>query len=384
LQLIMFKRISWKLRIVFIVLFLVVCVVVGGNIFSKKTNGYVLGQVQKHTITEVVTESGLITAKGGAIVYSPTTGVISNVLVANGETVIENQKLFTVKSTATTQEKAAVIAAYEAAKSAVQQAENIRRSTQSTVDRVHDDMKNKEKTENFSEKETRTAAEVANDNAYDSLMAAKAQLKFAESSYRSVQNATVISPISGKITNLSVVVGSNVTVNNPLSPVSPVLIISGTGTTEIMISAGESDINKLTVGQKATIKLDAVVGKDYQGIVRRVDENGSLVQGVVKFNVYLEIIDPDQNIKSGMTADVDIITKEIGDVLSVPNTAVKPYQKGRAVRKLSEKGELIFIPVTIGVRGKDYTQIIDGLSAGQEIVVSVTNEKTSKTGPLGF
>jgi multidrug efflux pump subunit AcrA (membrane-fusion protein) len=183
---------------------------------------------------------------------------------------------------------------------------------------------------------------------------------------------------------LSVASGSGVLANSALAPAPPVLIIGGLGPAEIMISVGESDINKIKMGQEAEIKLDAVDGKIYKGVIKRFDENGNLFQGVVKFNTYLEIIDADDQIKPGMTADIDIITDKLTDVLSVQNTAVKPYQKGRAVRKLGAKGEIEFIPVKIGVRGKEFTQIIEGLSEGQEVIESLTNEKTSKKSLLGF
>ena len=41
------------------------------------------------------------------------------------------------------------------------------------------------------------------------------------------------------------------------------------------------------------------------------------------------ILDPDKYIKPGMSADIDIVTNELSNVLAVPNTAIKPYQKGR-------------------------------------------------------
>jgi RND family efflux transporter MFP subunit len=357
---------------------------VGRKIISGKKDGYVFGTAQKRTITEIVTESGTVTTTGRVNIYSPTNGVVEKVFVENGESVSEGQKLFTVKSTATPQEKAAALAAFQAAKSAVQQAENNRRLSQATVDRVHDDLKDNDKDETFLEKETRTTAEVAHDNAYDALISAQSQMASARAAYQSTQNASVTAPVSGLISNLSVASGSGVMANSALAPAPPVLVIGGLGPTEIMISVGESDINKIRTGQEAEIRLDAVDGKVYKGAVTRFDENGNLVQGVVKFNTYLEITDADDRIKSGMTADIDIITNKLTDVLSVPNTAVKPYQKGRAVRKLGAGGETEFIPVKIGVRGKEFTQIVEGLSEGQEVIESLTNEKTSKKSMLGF
>lgn len=379
-----FSKSSWKKKTVIIIVILLAGFVIGRRILTGKNNGYVMDTAQKRTITEIVTESGTLTANGKVNIYSPTHGVVGDVYVSNGETVTEGQKLFSVKSTATPQEKTAALAVYQAAKTAVQQAENTRRATSATVDRVHDDLKNNDADESFLEKETRTTAEVANDNAYDALMSARTQLGSAQTAYQASQNATVTAPVSGLISNLSIVRGSSVSVTNPLISSPPVLIVAGLGTSEIMVSVGESDIAKIKVGQKVTIKLDAIKNKVYQGIVKRLDDQGSVTQGVVKFFVYIEVTDSDANLRSGMTADVDIVTSELTDVLSVPNTAVKPYQKGRAVRKLGGNGEPEFVPVKIGIRGKEFTQIIEGLSQGQEILVSLTNEKTPRKSSFGF
>lgn len=376
--------ISSKKRILIIGLVLIVGLFVAIKIFSRGTDGYVFGTVQKRTITEIVTESGIITTNGKVNVYSPTNGVIEKVFVTNGEVVSKGQKLFTVQSTATTQEVATAFAAYQTANSAVQQAENTRRDTTAIVNRIHDDLKNKGNTETFLEKETRTTAEVTNDNAWDALVAARAELVSKETAYRATQNATVTAPIAGTVSNLSVLGGNYVAVNTTLAPTSAVLVIGDLGPMEIMVSVSESEINKIKVGQEVSAKLDAVDGKVYKGLVTRFDENGTITQGVVKFNMYIEITDPDENLKPGMTADVDITTNTLADVLSVPNTAVKPYQKGRAVRKLGEGNKIEYIPVKIGVRGKEFTQITEGLVEGQQIIESLTNEKTGKTGFFGF
>ncbi len=375
--------ISRKKRILIIAVVLIIGLFVIIKIVSKRSDGYIFSTAQKRTITEIVTESGIITTNGKVNVYSPTNGVIEKIFVTNGESVLEGQKLFTVESTATTQEVVTAFAAYQAANSAVQQAENTRRNTSAIVDRIHDDLKNKGNSETFLEKETRTTAEVTNDNAWDNLVAARAELTSKEIAYRATQNATVTAPIAGTISNLSVVSGNYVAVNTALAPTSAVLVIGGLGPMEIMVSVSESDINKIKVGQEVSVKLDAVDGKLYKGLVTRFDENGTITQGVVKFNMYIEVTDPDEKLKPGMTADVDIVTNTLSDVLSVPNTAIKPYQKGRAVRKLGESGVIEYIPVKIGIKGKEFTQITEGLVEGQEVIESLTNEKTSKTGLFG-
>ncbi|MDD5147322.1 MAG: efflux RND transporter periplasmic adaptor subunit [Candidatus Daviesbacteria bacterium] len=379
-----FFKTSWKKKAIITLLILIVGFVAGYKIISGRKDGYVFDTAQKRTITEIVTESGTVATNGSVNIYSPTSGVIGEVFVSNGESINENQVLFTVKSTATSQEKTAAYAAYEAAVAAVKQAENTHREALAIVERVHDDVKNHSKDESFLQKETRTTAEVANDNAYDGLTAARAKLLSAQVAYQATQNSKVVAPVSGTVSNLSAVSGSSVVVNNVLVPTMPVLVISGPGETEIAVSVGESDIDKIKTGQEVEIKLDAIDDRVYKGTLKRFDNNGTITQGVVKFNVYIILTDSDDRIKSGMTADVDIVTNKLTDVLAVPNSAVKPYQKGRAVRKLGGSGKLEFVPVKTGLRGKEFTQIIEGLTEGQKIVVSLTSEKTGRKNLLGF
>jgi RND family efflux transporter MFP subunit len=276
------------------------------------------------------------------------------------------------------------LATYQAAKTALQQAENNRRLTQATVDRVHDDVKNHDKDESWLQRETRTTAEVAHDNAYDALLSAQAGLASAQLAYQATQNATVTAPAGGLVSNLAIASGSGVTVNSLLTPSSPVLIIEGSGPTEVIVSVGEGDINKIRVGQEAELVLEAIDERTFKARVARMDTSGTVNQSVVKFDVYIEVTDADKSIKPGMTVDADIVTNTLTDVLSVPNTAVKPYQKGRAVRKPGVKGKVEYIPVKVGVRGKEFTQITEGLTEGQEIIVSAANEKTERKSMFGF
>lgn len=366
---------------ILIIIFALILILIGGSIlFSNKKSEYVFGTVGRNTIIGTVSESGAVTSNGGTFIYSSTTGIISQVYVSNGDLIGEKQKLFSVQSTATPQQKAESYALYQAARSAVQQAENNRRSAAATLDRLYDDLSKGNKDETLSEKETRTIAEVANDNAHDALLAAKANLVSAQNNYNSLLNSTAVAPIPGIVSNLSIAVGNTVSVNSPLAPSAPVLFIKSNSPTEILITVGENDINKIKVGQNSNIKLDAIENKVYKGVVQRFDERGTVVQGVPKYNLYILVLDPDENIKSGMTADVDIVTSELTNVLVVPNAAVKPYQKGRAVRILDKNGKIQYLPIKIGVRGKEYTQIIEGLNEGQEIIVSLADEQVKKTG----
>ena len=99
----------------------------------------------------------------------------------------------------------------------------------------------------------------------------------------------------------------------------------------------------------------------------------------MQYNAYVTILNADAQIRSGMTADVTITTKKRRDVLTVPNSSVKPYKGGRAVRVLDEKTkEVTYIPVEIGIRGKDRTEIIKGISEGTGVITALPNDQIER------
>jgi multidrug efflux pump subunit AcrA (membrane-fusion protein) len=83
-----------------------------------------------------------------------------------------------------------------------------------------------------------------------------------------------------------------------------------------------------------------------------------------------------------MTADVDITVAEKKDILTVPSSAVKPYQGKKAVRVLSEDGEIEYIPVEVGIKGDGKTEILSGIEEGTEVIVALPNEEVETSGGL--
>lgn len=379
------SRFSLKKK-VFIAVIVLIASVAGFNYYQNVTKppAYKTAAVARGDLTEIVSESGTVATNARSDVYSPTNGIITNLFVSNGDTVRKGDTLFVVESTATQEEKATAYAAYQSAVSTLQQAENTLRDKTAIVNEVLDRVKNHSKDESFAQKEERTTAEVAKDNAFDSVKIARAQLTQKSLAFKSTQDATVTAPISGNIYNLSVATGSGVLTNSVLAPVTPVLKISSAPVTEVVLSLNENDINKVKEGQGADINVDAIDNKIYKGVIKRLDTFGTNVAGVIKYNVYIEVLDFDNALRPGMTVDADIVTKKITNALTVPNSAVKPFQGGKGVRVPVNKTETKLIPVKVGVRGSDKTEILEGLAEGQVIVSSLASEQVSKKGPFGF
>jgi len=388
------------LLLVGIVLILFIFTSIISNI--TKPPPYKTFTVKKDKITEYVTESGKISTNGKVDVYSPTNGIVTEVFVNNDDSVEEGQELFAVESSATEQEQQLAYANYLTASSTLGTAKATMNSLQSTMFSAWDSYKNLaesstyENDDNTPKTENRTlpefhikeknwlAAEAQYKNQQNVVAQAQAQVSSTWLLYQSTQNAVVKSPVSGKVSNLSVSTGSGVSVSSTLAPVTPVLSVGSFTETEVGISVGENDITKLKVGQPAEIEFDAVDDKTYKGIVKRVDSLGVDTKGIIKYNVYINVFDPDPVLLPGMSADVEITTQEISDILVVPNTAIKPYKGSKAVRIPGKKGEIEFIPVRVGIRGDKHTQIISGLKEGQTVITSLTDEDKKSSSPFGF
>lgn len=413
-----FKRTRRRNKVFAIIVLIIVGSIIGTQIQNATAKPpYETQKAKVEDIVQLVSETGNVSTGGRVDVSSTATGVIEELYVQNGDTVELNQPLFKVRSTATEQEQATAYASYQSAVSAQKKAEQGKLAADSAMwsaqklrlnakeaKRVKDDHKDdyedlEEQSVDASAVQTEkdfTAAETAYKEADISVVAAKAQVTSTWLAYQATKNAVVKAPTTGSVANLSTAVGDNVTAGGS-SALSASAALSGAGAAatpvltianlssdySIKLALNEVDIPKVKQGQHAIIALDAFTGKKYNGSVTHVDAVGTNTQDVITYNVVVSIHDADSGIKPGMTADVDLEVDKASKVLSVPNSAVKPYKGGRAVRVIDPKTkELQYIPVQIGIKGESKTQIIKGISEGQEIVTALSNEQVKKQSGL--
>lgn len=380
---------------ILILLFILYQTVIG----STRQPPYTFVKAEKKTIVDIVSESGHVLAGSSVSLYSPATGFIEEIFVKNGDTVEENDDLFSVKSTATIEEKQTASAAYLSAKAAfdsAQSGEYTLRSDKNAKWKAFYDLATSDKYEDANDQPRaveREAAEfqIAEDNwkaaekklvdQQNVISQARAGLAAANQAYMATQDITVKAPASGTVANLAYTLGSSVIAKTLTVPGTPVLAIANGGGPEIVVSLNELDAIKVTPGQAVNVEVTAMREKKYKGVIDRVDSIGTDNQGVIKYNAYIRLSTSDPSLKSGMTSDVEIITKKLENVLSVPNAAVKPYKGGKAVRVLDLKTkEIIFVPVKVGIKGEERTQIISGVEEGQEIISSLSNDQIQRPG----
>jgi HlyD family secretion protein len=148
------------------------------------------------------------------------------------------------------------------------------------------------------------------------------------------------------------------------------------------VQVSEVDINTVSIDQDSTLTFDAVLGRSdpYHGKVVKVSQAGDTVQGVVSFTVTVELTDPDEFVKPGMTAAVNIIVEEVKDVLLIPNRAVRLVNEERVVYQLVD-GQPKSIKISLGsTDGLNSVLVAGDIKEGDPIIL---NPPSIMGGPFG-
>jgi HlyD family secretion protein len=181
--------------------------------------------------------------------------------------------------------------------------------------------------------------------------------------------AEIDAPFDGVITDLKLDPGEE------LSPGAPVFEIIDDGKLYVEASIDEADVGRVRTGQPATLTLDALPGKT---IPSRVSRIGPAVRkdlkGARTLPIDVDVVDPKGamavGLKSGMSADVEIIVAEKPDVASLPTNVIIGRGAKRNVYKVVD-GFARLTPVEVGLSNWDRTEVASGLSVGDEVVATL-------------
>jgi HlyD family secretion protein len=154
---------------------------------------------------------------------------------------------------------------------------------------------------------------------------AKAQVQQAEAALRlaevNLAHTTITSPIDGIVVSRDVSVGQTVAAS--LS--APTLFTIAGDLTEMQVIANidQADIGVVEQAKSVKFSVDAFPGKDFDGKIQQMRLNPVNVQNVVTYNVVIDVNNPEQKLKPGMTANLTITIDERNNVLKVPNSALR-------------------------------------------------------------
>jgi macrolide-specific efflux system membrane fusion protein len=136
------------------------------------------------------------------------------------------------------------------------------------------------------------------------------------------------------------------------------------------VAFSESDITKVNVGQPATVTIDALTGVQLAAHVSAISTVGTTSSGVVSYDATLTLDQTDSQVKPGMSASASVIVSQAEGV-TVPNQAVSG-SSSLATVNLLRNGKTVPQQVVAGLRGDSRTQIISGLKAGDQLVITIT------------
>lgn len=139
------------------------------------------------------------------------------------------------------------------------------------------------------------------------------------------------------------------------------------------VKINEVNVTQVKMGQPVEIRLDAVPGRVYHGKVAQISPQGDRQNNIVTFLTTIEVEDPDEHLKPTMTANVDIISNVMKDVLYVPVEVVSRNGSDDVVY-LDENGKRVAKKIKIAARTESYVVIEEGLKEG-ELVLRPVHEQ---------
>lgn len=232
------------------------------------------------------------------------------------------------------------------------------------------------------------------DNAEYEYNTALSNLTAAESD---LAETTITAPMSGIVVGEPKPAGTMAVQGN--SNPTVIMRIADTSKKQIMAKIDETDIGNIKVGQDATFTVDTYTNQTFTAHVSKIsqtdtsntwDTNGtssssssssSSSASVIYYYVTLDVDDPDDVLRLGMTARVEINTAEKEDALVVPIAALKTNDNGSYVLRVNASGQTEQVPVTTGIYSDEYVEILSGLSEGDRVSVSynATSKSSSKS-----
>jgi multidrug efflux pump subunit AcrA (membrane-fusion protein) len=228
------------------------------------------------------------------------------------------------------------------------------------------------------------------------IVSANAQLATAQ---KNEDDTTLKAPVAGVVSTINGVVGqqsgsgsssasssassasSNSSSSSSSSSGSGFIDLTNVSVLDVQVGFTETDAPKVHVGQAATVTLDALPNQTFVGHVLSLDTTSTLVSNVVTYYAKVGFDTAPVGVKPGMTASVNVVLDKRDNVVTLPTSAVSTTGTSETVTVRAKDGTQSSRVITIGLRGDNAVEITNGLSAGDQVVVTTT---AAATGTGGF
>jgi HlyD family secretion protein len=273
---------------------------------KKEEEPYRTAQVDRGSITRVVSATGTLQPLVSANVGSTVSGPVQSVEVDFNSQVRAGQVLARLDPAPFQQR--------------VQQAQAALASAQAQAAVANADYQRYARLESagFASEQLMLAQRAARDQARASVSQAAAQLATARTD---LDRSIIRSPITGVVVDKQVSVGQSVAAS--FQAATLFVIAQDLSRLQANITVDEADIGEVDEGQNVSFSVDAFPDREFEGRVSQVRQQGTSESGVVSYTVVVEADNPGRQLLPGMTANADIIIEQQQNVLRVPNTALR-------------------------------------------------------------
>lgn len=191
----------------------------------------------------------------------------------------------------------------------------------------------------------------------------------------------LVAPFDGTILETNVSAGDLVAAN------TTILTLANLDSLQVMASVDETTIRQVSAGQDAAITFDAFPGQSFTGKVLAVPLQGSLQGDVMVYEVPLSLVGAENlALRVGMTANVEIQVEQVADALLVPTIALQQSNGQYQVltpNTTDPNGAAQTVAVEVGLSDGTYTQITEGLSLGDLVLVEVSTSSSDQMQMMG-
>ena len=181
------------------------------------------------------------------------------------------------------------------------------------------------------------------------------------------------SPFSGTITAKYAEIGSYVA---PIATISSNnsaknFIFELSDGIEIIAKVPESDIGRIKIGQLASVRIESYPSKKYEAKIIKIAPRAIKDNNVTSFEVTLRFKEISDNIKIGMTVDLEFKVEDDIEKVLVPTVSIVTENGKKGILKLDKNNFPKFEEVEFGITSGSKTSVINGLKPGEKIFIDI-------------
>jgi HlyD family secretion protein len=204
------------------------------------------------------------------------------------------------------------------------------------------------------------------DKAETQLQLVRARLKGAEAA---LEYTLIRAPFDGVVVKRTAQAGENVGPAGGVATGGSLCTLIDRSSLEMVADVNETNISKVSVGQKTEVAAEARPDRKYKGEVRQIVPTADRTKGIVQVKIRLQ--DPDDLLLPEMAARASFLRE--GAQAGAPRKVIAPRgavrdRGGLKVVFIVESGRVRQVAVETGADGEDGTEILKGLRGGEDVV----------------